>query len=59
MPSRTGTAVPQKPGAVEPIGAGLRSVDDLSKLMVVPAVRIVIVDDHRRVRPLRPLLTGS
>ena len=41
-----------KPGPGQAIRAGLRGVNDLAKLVIVPAVRIVVGDDHCRARPV-------
>ncbi len=40
-------------GSRQRIHRGRRLVHDLSKLVVIPAVRIVVVDDHRRGVPIR------
>ena len=43
-------------GAVQGVVGGERRIDDGRHLVVVPAVGIVIGDDHRRVRPFGALL---
>src|SRR5208283_6081211 len=48
----SGTA---KAGRGQAIGAGLRGVQDLSELMIVPAVGVVPVDDDCRARPIGQL----
>ncbi len=56
MPASRGATDAAQAGAGQSIGAGLRGVHDLAKLMIVPAVGIVVGDDDRGAGPVGALL---